>query len=552
MARKCTFTVTLSGASTVPVTVSYTTQNGTATGGASLATAGVDYVTKTGTLTFAPGELSKLIEVSVRDDLPGAVDEAFRCVLSQPINAIFPAPTEFGECVLPGSAALLLTVSFASMVSAPAAPILKALSAVGNQFVDSDGVKVRLKAINWYGNDGPTLIPHGLYQGRSYIEMIDQIAGLGFNCIRFLFSDDMLTSTVTFNATSGDQFVGNVNADLIGMTPMQAFTKMAQYCATVGVRILLDHHRISTTSIRVGDSGYGTDGWPTMNLGTDTFKYGGSNTPRTYTETIWGSFWVSLATYCTTGLWASDPKLANVIWGFEPHNEPHNVTWDVWAGMCERLYPKVRAVAPDWMMAVGGVANDGVNLGVGSQFWWGGYLKDVRTRPVAVSPGQNKVCYTPHEYGHSVSEQPWMSSTLQSSGGQYPVLTTKVVPNYPDNIEAMRDDYWGYIYRENIAPLFIGEFGGGFGLHAITGAVDPLQTSSTYEIQWMQSLVRYLNGLRVDNTSMVPAGGQGMSFAYFAVNPESGNPLGGLYIGTDYATVQGLKMNLLLPLFVEV
>lgn len=548
MPRKATFTVTLSGPSTVPVTVSYTTQNGTATGGASLATAGVDYVSKSGTLSFAPGEVSKTIEVSVRDDLAGAATEAFRCVLSAPINAVFPTSNEFGECVIPGSAALQLTVSFQSMVPAPAAPILKALSAVGNQFVDSGGQIVRLRGINWYGNETNNLIPLGLYRGRSYREMIDQIAGLGFNCIRFVFADDMITSTARFNNTSGDLFVGNVNQDLVGLTPMQAFTKMAQYCAEVGVRILLDHHRISVDPIREGDSGFGTDGWPTMNLATDTFLYGGSSTPRTYTETIWGSFWESLATYCTSGVWATDPKLKNVIWGFEPHNEPHNVTWNVWAGMCERLFPKVHAIAPDWMMVVGGVANNGVNLGLDDQFWWGGYFKDVRTRPVTVS-AQNKVCYTPHEYGHSVSDQPWLSANAQTAGTPYPTLANRVVPNYPNNIEARRDEYWGFIYNEGIAPLFVGEFGGGFAIDAISGGADSNQTSATYEIQWMQSLVKYMNGQRNDGSSVIPVGGQGMSFAYFALNPESGNPLGGLLKGVDAASVQGLKMNLLLPLF---
>ena len=46
--------VTLSAASTSPVTVQYATSDGTAV-------AGTDYTAQTGTVTFAPGQTSRLI-----------------------------------------------------------------------------------------------------------------------------------------------------------------------------------------------------------------------------------------------------------------------------------------------------------------------------------------------------------------------------------------------------------------------------------------------------------------------------------------------------------
>jgi hypothetical protein len=52
------YTVTLSSAATFPVTVDYTTADGTAV-------AGTDYTATDGTLTFAPGETSKTIDVTV-------------------------------------------------------------------------------------------------------------------------------------------------------------------------------------------------------------------------------------------------------------------------------------------------------------------------------------------------------------------------------------------------------------------------------------------------------------------------------------------------------
>ena len=53
-----TFTVRLSAASALPVTVNYATADGTAT-------AGSDYVAKSGTLNFAPGTTSASVVVLV-------------------------------------------------------------------------------------------------------------------------------------------------------------------------------------------------------------------------------------------------------------------------------------------------------------------------------------------------------------------------------------------------------------------------------------------------------------------------------------------------------
>jgi Calx-beta domain/FG-GAP-like repeat/FG-GAP repeat len=76
-----TFTVTLSAPSTQPVTVAYSTGNGTAV-------AGSDYQAASGTLTFAPGETSKTVTVLVNGDRLGEPNETFFVNLSSPTNAI--------------------------------------------------------------------------------------------------------------------------------------------------------------------------------------------------------------------------------------------------------------------------------------------------------------------------------------------------------------------------------------------------------------------------------------------------------------------------------
>lgn len=78
------FVVTLSGAHDFPVTVHYNTQDGSATsaGAAADFTAIGDTV-----LTFAPGELTKTITVKVKADANYDIANAFKVVLSQPVNA---------------------------------------------------------------------------------------------------------------------------------------------------------------------------------------------------------------------------------------------------------------------------------------------------------------------------------------------------------------------------------------------------------------------------------------------------------------------------------
>ena len=69
------FTVTLSAAASQPVTVAYSTSNGTAT-------ADSDYQSASGTVTFAAGETSKTISVLVNGDRAGEANETFSVNLS--------------------------------------------------------------------------------------------------------------------------------------------------------------------------------------------------------------------------------------------------------------------------------------------------------------------------------------------------------------------------------------------------------------------------------------------------------------------------------------
>lgn len=83
------FPVTLSGATTKTVSVSYATADGTATSPA-------DYAAASGTLTFKPGEKVKTISVDVVGDLAIEQDETFTVTISDPVNASIARGTATG------------------------------------------------------------------------------------------------------------------------------------------------------------------------------------------------------------------------------------------------------------------------------------------------------------------------------------------------------------------------------------------------------------------------------------------------------------------------
>ncbi|WP_294771918.1 retention module-containing protein, partial [uncultured Rhodoferax sp.] len=87
-----TFTVTKSGSTNLPVTVDFATANGTAT-------AGSDYTATSGTLSFAAGETTKTITVSITNDTAYEISENFTVSISNPSNATLGTTTATGTIV---------------------------------------------------------------------------------------------------------------------------------------------------------------------------------------------------------------------------------------------------------------------------------------------------------------------------------------------------------------------------------------------------------------------------------------------------------------------
>lgn len=372
---------------------------------------------------------------------------------------------------------------------------LRRLSISGAEFVDPDGAVVRLKSVNWFGAEGTNYTPHGTW-ARSFKSIVDQMAGFGFNCLRIPFSGDFCTPG---RAIPGTAFDAALNPEFVGKTALEVLDTIIAYAKSKGLYVVLDHHRRT--------AGAGADGAPT---------------DATYTQAQWIADWNVLASR-----YASEVAVV----GADLHNEPHDLTWSAWATACEACGNAILATAPDWLIFVEGVGSNPDS----TPYWWGGALKGVATRPVVLNVA-NKVAYSPHEYGQSVGSQSWLAYD-----GQTPPA------NWPMNLYQVWHDQWGFIYEQGIAPIWIGEFGGKYGLdgNGQTGTVP----HGALEADWTEELVKYLNGdFDGDGDKDAPAASKGMSFAYWSFNPNSGDT-GGL-VRDDWNTPQQPKLTLIQPLLV--
>jgi Calx-beta domain len=100
--KEATFFISLDKPSNSVVTMSFTTQDGTAL-------AGSDFVAKNGYLSFATGQTAMMVTVSLLNDNIPENAEAFNLVLSSITNATVPDPV--GAAIIAGNDATRVTMS---------------------------------------------------------------------------------------------------------------------------------------------------------------------------------------------------------------------------------------------------------------------------------------------------------------------------------------------------------------------------------------------------------------------------------------------------------
>lgn len=474
------FTVALSKAASGPVTLHYATADGTAT-------AGSDYAAASGTLTFAAGETSKTISIAIAGDTAVEANEGFLLNLSGASGATIARASATGTILNDDTAPLpRLSVSDISVTegnpgtsgTGSGTAATGWFSTRGNQIVDAEGDIVKIAGVNWFGLESSNEAPHGLW-ARGYKEMMDQMVELGFNTIRLPFSTDLLHG----GTPSGIDF--SKNPDLQGLTGLQIMDRIVDYAGQIGLRIILDHHR--------SDAGAGTSG-------------NGLWYDAAHPESQWISDWQMLA-----ARYADDPTVI----GADLHNEPYNGTWGTgtatdWAAAAERAGNAIGSVNPNWLIFV-----EGIGTYDGQSYWWGGNLMGVRDRPVTLDVA-NKLVYSAHDYPNSIYAQPWFQSA-----------------DFGDTLTQKFDQIWGYIYKEGIAPVYLGEFG--------------TRMADAKDLVWLDKITAYLSGdLDANGTHDIAAGQQGISWTWWSWNPNSGDT-GGI-LQDDWTSVNTAKLAELQPI----
>lgn len=342
------------------------------------------------------------------------------------------------------------------------------LRAAGSKLVNAEGDEVRLTGINWFGLETGTYAPHGLW-ARNWQGVLDQIASLGYNVIRLPYSNLILDP----NSRPLEGIDFDLNPDLGGLNGLEIMDRVIQGAGQRGLRMILDRHR--------PDPSAQSKFWYTEEV----------------PEEQWIADWVFLARRYRGN---------DTVIGADLHNEPAGeATWGTgdpktdWRLAAERAGNAILAANPDWLIVVEGVEKLRLSNGQDDWYWMGGNLRAAAEAPVRLSR-PDKLVYSAHDYGPGVFNQGWFQDK-----------------EFPANLPAIWDAHWGYLVRQGIAPVLLGEFGG-------------RSVGNDPEGVWQRTLLDYLKR-------------NGVSYAYWSLNPNSGDT-GGI-LDDDWRTVIRAKQDLL-------
>ncbi|MBV9451355.1 MAG: cellulase family glycosylhydrolase [Streptosporangiaceae bacterium] len=412
-------------------------------------------------------------------------------------------PLLLTACAAAMLAALGLTAMATTGAAAPRAPAASGVGAgfwhtSGNQILDSAGNPVRIAGVNWYGFETPDEVVHGLW-AQDYHTIINDIQSLGYNTIRIPFSNQMVETPVVPQNLTFFNNNGPVNTDLKGLNSLQILDKIITYAGQVGLKVILDDHRSEA-----GESAEQDGLWYTS----------------AYPSSAWVNDWATLAKR-----YAGNPTVV----GFDLRNEPHTPAGDTYAQGAtwgtgdpntdvrlayEQAGNAILGADPGALIFCEGIGENPTSSGGTNSTWWGGDLALAGQFPVTLSsPGH--VVYSAHDYGPSLFQQTWFNSSTTSA-----------------SLDAVWNGNWGYLYAQNIAPVWVGEFG------TDNTASDVQSSTPGSQGQWFSSLVSYISS------------NKWMGWTYWALNGEDPyNLLDSSYAGAPAsAAKQSLLAGMQFPL----
>jgi endoglucanase len=312
----------------------------------------------------------------------------------------------------------------------------------GRDILDARDKRVKLASVNWYGGSDELFVPGGL-DVRHRSEIARLIRRLGFNSVRLPYSDEMVVKNPLIPASLLD-----ANTDLIGSRALDVFEAVVASLTDEGIVVIVNNHITQATwccGANPCDAAWYND-------------YLGSLCRVRQTEGQWIENWVTVMSPHVNNSRVIGADLRNEVrgvWG--------TMSWDRWAIAAERAGNRLLAMCEDWLVFVEGISSSND-------------LSGARDRPVILDI-PDRVVYEAHVYSWSG----W------GSGGKYATRP------YPSFAKAMLEN-WGYLLQENIAPVWVGEF----GAPHLPGAGD---------LNYWENLLTYLKEVDAD-------------FGYWAINPR--------------------------------
>ena len=393
--------------------------------------------------------------------------------------------------------AAVAAVATSMLVAAPAGGVAAPSAGAGywhtsgNQIFDSTGGPVRIAGVNWYGFETPDQVAHGLW-AQDYHTIVSDISKLGYNTIRIPISNQMVEQPVVPQNLTFFNNAGPVNTDLKGLNSLQILDKIVTAAGADGLKVILDNHRSEAGESAEANGLWYTAAFPSQN---------------------WVNDWATIAKR-----YAGNPTVI----GFDLRNEPHTpagvayaqgATWGTGDPNTDiRLAYQnagnaILGVNPQALIFAEGISENPNSSGGFDSTWWGGNLVMAGQFPVTLSsPGH--VVYSAHDYGPVLFQQSWFNSSTTTA-----------------SLFGVWNKFWGYLWVQKVAPLWVGEFGTG------NGATDVSDTTPGSQGQWFSSLVAYIKA--------APS----MGWTYWALNGEDSFAL--LDNGYDPTPVSSAKQSLL-------
>jgi len=307
----------------------------------------------------------------------------------------------------------------------------------GNRIVDKDGKRVWLTGVNWFGYNTGTNTFDGLWNSQLK-PSVEAIADHGFNLIRVPISAELINQWAAGEYPKAN-YNNAYNTELNDMNSLEIFDYFLKLAEENGIKVMPDIHSAETNA-----SGHNVNLWYTSKVTVNDY----------YSALEW---------------MAERYKNNDTIIAFDLKNEPHGKPYEGdgaaiwndskdannWKYVAETAAAKILAKNPNVLILVEGTEIYPMDLASNSDYhstndkeyyfnWWGGNLRGVKDYPIDLGKYQNKLVYSPHDYGPTVYKQPWFE-------GNY---------TFDSLMKDCWRDNWFYIHETNTAPLLIGEWGG--------------------------------------------------------------------------------------------